>query len=503
MKKISIVLLSAATLLAAGCQKNMSEELNQDPKSASSTLGTAEFTDGEFSLTNTITTTSVSVSPFRVISQEWNENSYEYESDYNLSYYNSPGGFWNNLYVNTIHNLDLAKANYGSQYWATPGDLRNSLIITDVLEIYSYYMLVSTYGNIPYSQAESDTIPFPVFDDSKTVYEALLTRIDTCIAGLDITQQAMGSADQIYNGNVTEWLKFAASLKLKMAMLNATNDPTTTMTKVNEAIGTGLFTSNADNALFAYDAASPTTSNPIWNAIEYSGRHDFGPGGLLVSTMLGLNDPRLPDYFTLYDSVYTTPTGTASAEVYLGGQAGNPNNTHGQYSDFCCQANSSLLYNASLPGDILDYAEVEFYLAEAQAQGLISGSPNPLAAAANYDSAITASIEFWGGTAAQASTYLAQPSVAYSTAGSTWQQVIGYQEFIANYNKNWDSWTDERRLGQPNINVVSPPQGASTNFPLRLTYPPNETTSNSTNTAAAVAALPGGIDALTATLFWE
>ena len=212
--------------------------------------------------------------------------------------------------------------------------------------------------------------------------------------------------------------------------------------------------------------------------------------------MLGWNDPRLPDYFTLVD------TGSNS-EVYLGGQAGNPNNSHGKYSDFCCQANASNLYSASLMGDILDYEEVEFYLAEAQAQGLISGSPNPLAAAANYDSAITASIEFWGGTAAQATTYLAQPSVAYSTAGSSWQQVIGYQEFIANYNKNWDSWTDERRLGQPNINVVSPPQGAATNFPLRFTYPPNETTSNPTNTAAAVAALPGGVDALTATLFWK
>ena len=504
MKKISIVILSAATLLAAGCTKNMSEVLNQDPKSAPTTLGTAEFTQGEFALANTMTTTSVSTAPFRVISQEWNENSYEYESDYNLSYYNSPGGFWNNLYVNTIHNLDLAKANYAGQYWATPGDLRNSLIITDLLEIYSYYMLVSTYGNIPYSQAENDTIPFPVMDDAKTVYAALLTRVDTCIAGLDVTQNAMGGADLIYSGNTTEWLKFAASLKLKMAMLNATNDPTGTMTKVNEAIGTGLFSSNADNALFDYDPASPTNSNPIWQAIEYSGRHDFGPGGLLVNEMVVLNDPRLPDYFTLYDSVYTTSGGaTDTAQVYLGGQAGNPGNSYGSYSDFCCIANASNLYSPSLMGDILDYEEVEFYLAEAQAQGLVTGSPNALAAAANYDSAITASIEFWGGTATQAATYLAQPSVAYSTAGSSWQQVIGYQEFIANYNKNWDSWTDERRLGQPNINVVSPPQGAATNFPLRLTYPPNETTSNPKNTAAAVAALPGGIDALTAALFWE
>jgi hypothetical protein len=491
MKKISIVLLSAATLLAAGCQKNMSAVLNQDPKSAPSALGTALFTQGEFALANTITTTSVSTAPFRVISQEWNENEYEYESDYNLTYYNSPGGFWNNLYVNTIHNLDLAKVNYPSQYWATPGDLSNSYIITDLLEIYSYYMLVSTYGNIPYSQAENDTIPFPVFDDAKTVYEALLTRIDTCIAGLDVTQGAMGSADLIYSGSTVEWLKFAASLKLKMAMLNATNDPTTTMTKVNEAIGAGLFTSNADNALFDYDPASPTNSNPIWQAIEYSGRHDFGPGGLLVSTMNGWNDPRLPFYFTQYQG------------AYVGGLAGDPGNSYGSYSDFCCLANATYLYSPSLMGDILDYEEVEFYLAEAQAQGLVTGGANPTAAAANYDSAITASIEFWGGTAAQAATYEAQSTVAYSTAAGNWQQVIGYQEFIANYNKNWDSWTDERRLGQPNINVVSPPQGAATSFPLRYTYPPNETTSNPTNTAAAVAALPGGIDALTATLFWE
>jgi hypothetical protein len=491
MKKISIVLLSAATLLAAGCQKNMSEVLNKDPKAAPTTLGTAQFTDGEFSLTNTITTTSVSVSPFRVISQVWNENSYEYESNYNLTYYNSPGGFWNNLYINTIHNLDLAKEFMPSQYFSTPADLRNSVAIADILEVYSYYMLVATYGNIPYSQAENDTIPFPKYDDAKTVYEALLTRIDTCIAALDVTTGSLGYADLIYTGNVTEWLKFAASLKLKMALLNAANDPTTTATKVKEAIGTGVFTSNTDNALFNYDQASPTTSNPIWQAIEYSGRHDFGPGGLLVSTMLAWNDPREPLYFTQFDS------------TYVGGVAGDAGNAYGGYSDFCCAANSTELYSPSLAGDILDYEEVEFYLAEAQAQGLITGSPNPLAAANYYDSAVTASIEFWGGTAAQAATYLAQPAVAYTTATGNWQQVIGYQEFIANYNKNWDSWTDERRLGQPNINVVSPPQNAATNFPLRLSYPPNETTSNSTNTLAAVALLPGGVDALTAALFFE
>lgn len=490
MKKLSIIIISAATLLSTGCTKNMSVNLNQAPKNTSTGIPTALFLQGELNLVNTYNSPGVGTAPFRVISQEWNENSYEYESDYNLSYYNSPGNFWNQLYVNTIHNLLLAKQNFPVGFLGTPGQLRNDLVITDILEIYSYYMLTATYGDIPYSQAENTTIPFPKYDDAKTVYADLLTRIDTCIAGLDISQPAMGSSDQIYGGNVAAWLKFAASLKLKMAMLNAVNDPTTTASKVNQAIATGIFASNADNALFSYDPSSPTNSNGIWQAIDYSGRHDFGPGGLLVSTMVGWNDPRLPFYFTQYNG------------NYVGGQAGNPNNTHGSYSDFCCLVNASNLYNPALPGDILDYSEIEFYLAEAAAQGLITGGSS---AATYYNNAVTASIESWGGQASDAATYLAQPAVNYTTAvaSSTWQQVIGYQEFIANYNRNWDSWTDERRLGQPNINVVSPPQGASGSFPLRFTYPPNETTSNSKNTATAVAALPGGTDALTAKLFWE
>jgi hypothetical protein len=461
--------------------------LNHDPKKASVGIGSALFLQGELDLTNNMTTTSISVSPFRVVSQEWTENEYTYEANYNFSAYNAPGGFWNSLFVNAIHNLNLAKQSFPVNFLGTPGQLRNEIIISDILEIYSYYMLVATYGNIPYTEAENQTIPFPKYDDAKTVYADLLTRIDTCIAGLDVTQGAMGSADQIYGGNpttqVAQWKKFAASLKLKMAMLNAANDPATTTTKVTEAMTTGLFTSNADDALFAYDPASPGNSDPIWNALLYSGRHDFVPSAILVNTMVGWNDPRLPMYFTNF------PVNTTQ---YSGGTPGATNG-YGLFSDF-----SAPFYNASTPGDILDYTEVNFYLAEAAAQGLIPGSPDAL-----YNAAITSSIEFWGGSAADAAAYLAQPSVKYATATGTWQQKIGYQEWIANYNKNWDSWTDIRKLGFPDMDVISPPLQPASTFPLRFYYPPNETTSNPTNTKAAVATLPGGIDVVTAKLFWE
>jgi hypothetical protein len=149
---------------------------------------------------------------------------------------------------------------------------------------------------------------------------------------------------------------------------------------------------------------------------------------------------------------------------------------------------------------MLDYSECQFLLAEAAERGFISGGS--ATAATYYNAAITASIVFWQGSATDAATYLAQPAVAYATATGSWQQKIGYQKWIAMTNRNWDSWTEIRRLGQPNIDVVSPPVGTTDKLPLRFFYPPAEQTNNAKNWADAVKALPGGQDVASAKLFW-
>jgi hypothetical protein len=492
MKKLLITIFSVCALFVS-CTKHITD-LNVNPKGPSSNIpATALFLQGEKSLADVYTTTSVSTAPFRVLAQSWTENNYVYEAQYNLAAYQSPDGFWNYIYAGppytpglvppgtgVLNNLAAAKLAWPSQE-AHPDVLRNDLIICDLLEIYAYDLLVATYGDIPYTQAENTATPFPKYDDQKTVYYDLLTRLDTCIAGLNTSAAAMDVADQMYGGNTAAWLKFAATLKLKMAMLIANTDPTTAAKKVQEAVTTGVFTSNADNALFSYDKSSPTNSNPVWNALVFSGRHDFDPAALLVNTMDSLSDPRVPLYFT------QDPNG-----AYSGGIPG-AGNGYGVFSDY-----TAPMQKPDYPGDILDYSQTEFWLAEAVERGItISGT-----AESHYDNAITASIEFWGGTAGQAATYLANPLVAYTTAGGTWQQRIGWQSWIALYNGNWDTWTEIRRLGYPNIDVVSPPIGAHGNLPLRYTYPTNEQTSNSVNWKAAAQALPGGVDVVSAKLFW-
>jgi len=469
-------------LFAASCTKNLTG-LNHDPKSSVIVPSRTLFTKGEKNLADIITSSSVASAPFRVLSQEWTENTYVYEAQYNFAAYQAQAGFWNALFSGTagvIDNLQQAKITFPSDI-IDPVALKNDLIITDILEVYAYYMLTATYGDIPYTQAQNQTIPFPAYDDAKTVYADLLLRLDTCIANINTGGGAMGAADLIYGGSTAKWKKFAATLKLRVAMLAADSDPSTAGKKAGEAIATGVFASNADNALSAYDAAAVGNSNPLWQALINSGRHDFLPSNLLINTMTGWNDPRVPIYFTKDGN-----------GLYTGGTPGGGNG-YGVNSDF-----GPIIQAPAYPADIMDYQKAEFLQAEAVERGFagVTGT-----AASHYNNAVTASILFWGGTATQAAAYLLQPGVVYSSA--TWQQQIGYQQWIANYNNNWDSWTDIRRLGFPNLDVVSPPVSAQGKLPLRLTYPPNEVTSNSANWGAAAKKLPGGTDAVSAKLWWE
>lgn len=480
MKKLSILYIILAIALSA-CTKDISL-MNINPKQYSQVPAGALFLQGEKNLSDAYTSTSVGSAPFRVLSQEWTENTYVTEAQYNFNTYNAPNGWWNNLYGTALNNLSQAKIKFVNDA-PDAATLKNDLIITDILEVYAYSFLVGTYGDVPYTQAENLTIPFPKYDDAKTIYTDLLHRLDTCITDININAGAMGNSDQIYYGNAAQWKKFAATLELKIGLLLADVDPSTASTAIQKALQAGVLSSNDDNALFHYDKSLPGTSSMLWKALVNSGRHDFLPSNLLVNTMVSLNDPRLPLYFT------TTTTG-----IYAGGIPGAANGyDNTKFSDFSAQ-----LQAPDLPGDLMDYSETEFYLAEAAARNISVGGT----AETFYDNAITASIEFWGGTSTQATVYLLQPLVAYATAAGDWKQKIGYQEWISFYNRNWDSWTVIRRLGYPDINQVNPPIGANGDLPLRYPYPTTEATSNPVNWANAVKNITGGKDVQSAKLFW-
>lgn len=476
-----LIFLFAAAITAQSCTKNITG-LNTNPEASTTAPSASVFLSGEKALVDIYTADSWSSAPFRVIAQVWTMNTYNNIAHYQFATDNPMGGWWTAIYANALTNLSQAKSLYAGDVPDT-NLRRNDYIITDILEVYAYSLLVNTFGNVPYSQALDRSIPFPAYDDAKTIEYDLIHRLDTAIAGLNTAYGSFGANDQLYRGNTASWKKFAATLKLKLALVIADVDASTAAAKAQEAITAGVFTDSTTDAKLPYDASAVVNSNPIWqDLISNKNLLYYSPSTYFITTLKNWNDPRLPLLFT------TDPNGG-----YSGGIAG-AGNTGTTLSSFAAR-----WLSPTFPGDILDYSETEFLLAEAAERGIpVTGT-----AEAHYNSAITASILSWGGTTAEAQIYLAQPAVAYATAAGAWRQKIGYQKWLAFANRNWDAWTEIRRLGYPDLDVVSPPIGANGNLPLRLTYPPAEQTSNPTNWSAAVKALPGGQDVLSAKLFWQ
>ena len=472
MKKIFLIaLLPLVTIVS--CKRDLTS-INVDPKNPQTAPSSAFFTSGQKSMTDLLTSTNVNDNIFRLIVQYWTETTYLDESNYDIVTRQIPRQLWNGLYRDVIRDFREAKKLIPAQVTNAVVQ-QNQLAVTEVMEIMAWYYLVTTFGDIPYSEALDISNLQPKYDNQKTIYVDLLSRLNVAIGDLDASAGSFGDADIIYGGDVEMWQKFANSLKLKMGMTIADDDNTLAKSTVESAVAAGVFTSNADNAVFQYQSAPPNT-NPVWVDLVQSGRKDFVVTNTIVDEMKSLNDPRLDDYFSF----------DASGTEYSGCIPGLGNN----FSTYSKPADA--IQAPDFPAVVLSYDEVEFFLAEAVQRGYNVGGT----AVGHYNAAITASILFWGGTTAEATAYLLQPAVVYNPAN--WKQSIGEQKWIALYNRGWDAWIEWRRLDYPQL--VAPATAVST-IPKRYTYPIPEQNLNTANYNAAASAVGG--DVVATKLFWD
>jgi hypothetical protein len=473
MKKTLYTVLGVI-LMITSCTKDLTD-LNVDPKNPSSAPSYALFTNAQRQLSNTLTSSNVNLNIFRLIVQHWQETQYPEESQYDIGTREINDNMWSALYRDVLRDLQESKARIPNDV-KDAGVQKNQIAINEIMQVYTYYYLVTTFGNIPYSEALDINKPFPKYDDAATVYNDLLARLDTAIGNLDPAAAGFGTADIVYNGSVPEWIKFANSFKLKMGMTIADVDPAKAKTVVETAAAAGVFTSNTDNAVLAYQGAPPN-ANPIWVDLVQSGRDDFVIASTLVETMQALKDPRIDNYMT------TDQTGTQ----YSGAPPGEPS-AYAQFSHV-----NPAITEPTFPTLLLDYAEVELLLAEAAARGFNVGGT----AASHYIAGVTASITYWGGSVAEATAYLAQPSVSNITSAN-FRERIGVQKWLALYNRGWDAWIEWRRLDYPQIEA---PAEALSVTPLRFPYPVNEQNVNRLNYEEASAAI--GTDDVGTKLWWD
>jgi hypothetical protein len=482
MKKILIILSFFALITSCG----KLEDLNKNIKDPLLVPGETLFTGAQQRVINQVVNSNVNRNNFRLFVQYWTETTYTDESNYDLTTRTTPDYLWDLFYLNALKNFDEAAkviADTPIPFGEDPAVQKNKLAIIEIMSVYCYDVLVETFGDIPYSEALDIETPLPEYDDGMTIFKDLLVRLDAAISKLDGGFGSYGVTDNMYQGDVNLWAKFANSLKLRMALLIADADNEAAKEAV-ESAAPNLFSSNEDNAKVVYLTAPPNT-NPIYIDLVASGRHDFVPANTVVDTMNYLEDPRRKFYFTQVDT--STEAGVVKL-AYSGG-------INGASNDFLAYSHvADLIQKPTFPGTLFDYAEVEFLLAEAVERGFTVGGT----AEEHYINAITASIEDWGGTAADATEYLANTKVAYATAEGDWKHKIGVQSWLAYYNRGFEAWTQWRKLDYPLL--VAPPDALSP-FPVRYTYPIKEQTLNGNNWETASTKIGG--DAVDTKLFWD
>ena len=491
-------LLLVVIALLASCT-NKFEEYNTDTKNPSVVPGEPLFSNAEKTLSDQISSTNVNNNVWKLFAQYWTETTYLDEANYDIV--NRTIADWTFLYYyaggvsndGVLMDLKRSKELISAQIPLNDADKvvqQNKLYIIDLLQAYSYQRLVDIFGDVPYSEALDINNISPKYDDAFTIYKDLISRVDADIAGLDDSEGSFGSADLYYNGDIAAWKKFAYTLKVKLGITLADADPALAQSIV-EASYDKAFTSSDDDCLMPYLTNTPNT-NTLYEDLVLSGRHDFVAANTIVDIMNNMSDPRLPLYFTQVDT--STEKGVEKL-VYLGG-------TYGENSPFDSYSGpSAKLLDPTFPGIIMTYDELQFYLAEAAARGWSVGKT----AKEYYDEGITNSIEWWGGTAADATTYLARADVDYDTAVANaaggWKEVIGTQAWLAAYTRGFLGWTEWRRLDYPALNMPPSPPSGVTSVPTRFTYPVNEQTLNKTNYTAAASAIGG--DKLTTKIFWD
>src|SRR5690606_29041402 len=447
MKKIILSLVCSSLMLATSCVDSL-DDYNLSQKEAAAVPSETQFANAVKGLTDALTSASVNSNNYRFYVQHWTATTYLDEPRYNMTSRTIPQAMWQSLYRDVLSDLKESKR-LAMENTATIESVKNNqLAQIEIMEVYAWSVLLNTFGDVPYSEALDPENSLPVYDDAQTTYNAILGRLNNALTLINPTAEGYEDGDLLYEGDMEKWVKFGNSLKLKLAMVIADADAAQARTLV-EAAAPNVFTSNADNTVFRYLGAQPN-NNPVSNSVTgpYSTREDYVAANTLVDVMNDLKDPRRGQFFTQVGG------------EYKGGIYGFTNS----YPDFSTV--SAKVAAPDNPGLLLDYSEVKFLLAEALERGFAVGGT----AQEHYNEAIKASITYWGGTDAEATAYLAQPSVAYATAAGDWKEKIGTQKWIALYNRGYDAWVEWRRLDAPTL--LPPVEGLV--VPLRMIYPVNE-----------------------------
>ena len=404
------------------------------------------------------------------------------------------------------------------------------LMVANIIKVAAMSRVTDTYGPIPYSQIGKDGKIETPYDPQDKVYDKFFEELTNSVNALNAKlvdnpdYTIPSSADYVYKGDVKKWIRFANSLKMRLAMRIVYADKEKAQARFVEAmdpVNGGIMEQNDQNAMWDYFKSS---SNPIYVASRYNSAEGSLTGGDshaaadIICYMNGYNDNRREKYFV--KSEYGYPE-------YVGVRRGIELSTLGKNA----RKYSGINVAESDPVIWMNAAETYFLRAEAVA---VHGFTNPhetMTAKDLYEEGIRKSFEQWGVDLGNyledgystPQTYNDPESVnSYSerlseitvkwndgAAQEEKQERIIIQKWIANWTLGNEAWADYRRTGYPKLipaTAEGNKSGGKVDSELgarRMPYPADEYVSNKNNVLEAVSEYLKGADEMGTFIWWD
>ena len=419
---------------------------------------------------------------------------------------------WNNFYSGAAPQLELVEDRTAREGL----DLQNA--VAKVWRVEMYHRITDYWGPIIYSEFGSGQTSVS-YDSQESIYNNFFAVLDSAVTVLEqnVGENAFGSNDQIYAGDVGQWLTFANSLQLRLAMRVRYVEPEMAQAEAEEAVARGVMMSNEDNAkvITTENSRNPYTTITDWG--------EFRMSSAMESVLEGYEDPRIG----LYYSPAVSGDNDGDGSPYEGMRNGLSRTEKGSqlndvYSDMGQDWLNDSRGGSNPPLPVMSAAEVYFLRAEGALLGWSMGgtaeelyhegirmsmiervgaSEEAIASYINSGNMPTAPEDAWN------SGPLSDIPVAFDMGGSQERKLeqIITQKWLSLYPNSWEAWAEHRRTGYPRLYPVI--QSLNQNLAAddifrRMTFVTGEITDNSVAVEEARTLLKGP-DENSTRLWWD
>ncbi len=401
-----------------------------------------------------------------------------------------------------------------------------------IWKVFLMQKVTDIWGPVPYTEAGSGNQSVP-YDTQKDIYYMMFDELTSAVNALKGLLQSnpslnlFGENDHIYSGDVSQWVKFANTLRLRMAIRISDIDPAKAKTEAEAAIAAGnMLENNNDDALFLVTNLSgegnglPRLESFNQDVMSIS----------MESFMKGYGDPRMEAYWAPVEEGDIVSTYPDEYKQNVGGYHGFASGSEpAEYNYFYAYS----LYGPRFkdgnqyvtPINVMNAAETWFLKAEGAWLGWNMGGT----AKEFYEKGIEVSIKQWreneiSGDSIQSyisSTatpiapgnypYYDEPAsdipVQFSSDATIQYEQILTQKWLALFPISFEAWAEVRRTRLPkiyakkysvNANVLPSSGQIITRFP----FIDREYSGNADEVAKAIE-LIGGQDLENIPVWWD